>query len=137
MRGVCARCGCTAGRPWHAGPVDELDTLVGTWLAVPEVAERLGTDVGRVRRMLQDRDLVAARRGERRAPLVPASLVDGGQPLPDLRGTLTLLADAGYSDEEAMRWLYTPEDSLPGTPVEALRAGRRAEVRRRAQALGF
>jgi hypothetical protein len=68
---------------------------------------------------------------------VPASLVDGGRPLPDLRGTLTLLADAGYSDEEAMRWLYTPEDSLPGTPVEALRTGRRAEVRRRAQALGF
>jgi hypothetical protein len=117
--------------------VDELDELVGSWLAVPEVAERLGTGVGRVRRMLQERDLVAARRGERRAPHVPASLVDGGQPLPDLRGTLTLLADAGYSDEEALRWLYTPEDSLPGTPVEALRAGRRAEVRRRAQALGF
>jgi hypothetical protein len=117
--------------------VDELEDLVGPWLAVPEVAERLGTDVGRVRRMLQDRDLIAARRGDRRAPHVPASLVDGGRPLPDLRGTLTVLSDAGYSDEEALRWLYTPEDTLPGTPVEALRAGRRAEVRRRAQALGF
>jgi hypothetical protein len=117
--------------------VDELDELVGSWLAVPEVAEHLGTDVGRVRRMLQERDLVAARRGERGAPHVPASLVDGGRPVPDLRGTLTLLADAGYSDEEALRWLYTPENSLPGTPVEALRAGRRSEVRRRAQALGF
>jgi hypothetical protein len=125
------------GGPWQAGPVDELDDLVGSWLAVPEVAERLGTDVGRVRRMLQDRDLIAARRGDLRAPQVPASLVDGGRPLPDLRGTLIVLADAGYSDEEALRWLYTPEDSLPGTPVEALRAGRRAEVRRRAQAMGF
>ena len=117
--------------------MDELDELVGSWLALPEVAERLGTDVGRVRRMLQDRDLVAARRGERRTPHVPASLVADGRPLPDLRGTLTVLSDAGYSDEEALRWLYTPEPSLPGTPVEALREGRRAEVRRRAQAMGF
>jgi hypothetical protein len=48
-----------------------------------------------------------------------------------------LLADARYSDDEAMRWLFTADDSLPGSPVEALRANRGTEVRRRAQALGF
>ena len=36
-----------------------------------------------------------------------------------------------------MRWLFTPDDSLPGTPADALRAGRKTEVRRRAQALAF
>ena len=122
-------------------PVDDvdedLDALVEVWLDLDGVAQRLGTDVGRVRRLLQDRYLVGVRRGERRGVLVPAPLLDGAQPLPDLRGTLTLLADAGYTDVEALRWLFTPDDSLPGTPVEALRTGRRAEVRRRAQALGF
>jgi hypothetical protein len=50
---------------------------------------------------------------------------------------LTLLHDAGYNDEEAFRWLYTPDDSLPGAPAEALRDNRATEVKRRAQALGF
>ena len=42
-----------------------------------------------------------------------------------------------YSDEEALSWLYTPDDSLPGTPVQALAENRGTEVKRRAQALGF
>lgn len=122
---------------WQAVAVEDLDDLVDSWLDLDDVAQRLETDVGRVRRLLQDRCLVGIRRGERRTVLVPASLLDGAQTLPDLRGTLTLLADAGYTDVEALRWLFTPDDSLPGTPAEALRTGRRAEVRRRAQALGF
>ncbi len=36
-----------------------------------------------------------------------------------------------------LRWLFTPDDSLPGTPIDALRGGRKTEVRRRAQALAF
>jgi hypothetical protein len=36
-----------------------------------------------------------------------------------------------------MNWLLTPEDSLGVSPVDALKAGRKAEVRRVAQALGF
>jgi len=50
---------------------------------------------------------------------------------------LTLLQDAGYSDDEALTWLFTPEESLPGAPVDALRENRGTEVKRRAQALGF
>lgn len=119
------------------GDVDDLDELVDSWLPVPDVADRLGTDVSRVRRLLQDRLLVGVRRGEPRTLQVPEALLVGDQPLTDLRGTLTVLADAGYTDEESLRWLFTPDDSLPGTPVQALREGRRTEVRRRAQALGF
>jgi len=52
-------------------------------------------------------------------------------------GVLTLLHDAGYNDEEALRWLYTEDDSLPGTPAVALSGVGATEVKRRAQALGF
>ena len=50
---------------------------------------------------------------------------------------LTLLRDAGYGDEEALRWLTTPDDTLPGTPLQALHENRATEIKRRAQALGF
>jgi hypothetical protein len=116
---------------------DDLDTLVTDWLTIPDVAERLGLDVGKVRRLLQDRYLVGVRRGERNVLSVPAALIVDGAPLPELRGTLTVLMDSGYDDESALRWLFTPDESLPGTPVEALRGGRKTEVRRRAQALAF
>ena len=46
-----------------------------------------------------------------------------------------MLADAGFTDDEAIDWLLDEEDSLGTTPIEALRAGRKAEVRRVAQAL--
>jgi hypothetical protein len=36
-----------------------------------------------------------------------------------------------------LSWLFSADDTLPGTPVQALRANRGTEVRRRAQALGF
>jgi hypothetical protein len=116
--------------------IDALDALVPQWLTLPDVAARLGTDVSRVRRMVDDRLLVAVRRGKPRVLSVPALLVEP-EPMPELVGTLTVLADAGYSDTEALRWLFTPDESLPGTPVEAQRAGRKTEVRRRAQATAF
>jgi hypothetical protein len=50
---------------------------------------------------------------------------------------LTLLRDAGYNDQEALGWLYTDDDTLPGTPAVALNGPLATEVKRRAQALGF
>jgi hypothetical protein len=117
--------------------VDDLDDLVGEWLTLPDAAQRLGVDVGRVRQLIKERFLVAVRRGERNVLSIPRALLDGDQPLPELRGTLTVLADCGFADVEALHWLFTPDDSLPGTPVEALRRGRKTEIRRRAQALAF
>ncbi|WP_088315771.1 Rv2175c family DNA-binding protein [Kineosporia sp. R_H_3] len=123
-------------------PADHgLDALVDAWLPLPDVAEQLGLDVGKVRRLLQDGALLAVRRGERRILSVPALLlieVEGRmQPLPELKGTISVLADAGYDAAESLRWLFTPDESLPGSPVEALRAGHKTEIRRRAQALAF
>ena len=120
---------------------EDLDGLVGAWLTLPQAAEVLGIDVRRVRRLLRDRQLVAVRRaagsGSGQEPCVPEQLLAEGQVIPELPGTVTLLADAGFSDAETLRWLFTPDPSLPGSPVENLRAGRKTEVRRRAQALAF
>lgn len=107
------------------------------WLPLPDVADQIDLPVGKVRRMLQERVLIGMRRGERKIMCVPEELIKDGAPLPDLQGTLVVLFDSGYSDEEALRWLFT-DDNYPGTPVDALRTGRgKTEVRRRAQALAF
>jgi hypothetical protein len=105
------------------------------WLTLPDIAERLEVPVTRVHQMVRDRALLAVRReGVLR---VPAELMAGRTALKHLPGVLTLLHDAGYNDEEALRWLYTPDDTLPGTPALALGSNGATEVKRRAQALGF
>ncbi|WP_432562815.1 Rv2175c family DNA-binding protein [Kineococcus sp. SYSU DK003] len=116
---------------------EELDALVPEWLTVPDIAELTGQDQRVVRRWLQERELVAVRRGERSVAMVPAGFVTAEGPLNHLKGTLSVLGDSGYTDVEALAWLHTPDDTLPGTPIEALRANRKTEVRRRAQALSF
>jgi len=52
-------------------------------------------------------------------------------------GLLTLLADGGWTDREMLTWLFTPDDSLPGRPIDALRENRGSEVKRRAQVLAL
>jgi hypothetical protein len=105
------------------------------WLPLPDVAERLGLGISKIHQMLRDNELLAVRReGVLR---VPAELVAGDTVRKHLPGVLMLLRDAGYNDEEALRWLYIPDESLPGTPATALSGHRATEVKRRAQALGF
>lgn len=114
----------------------ETDQLVGEWLTLSEAAKSLGITVGRAKQLLKDKKLVGARRGGGE-PQVPAAFIAGGDVLKGLPGTLTLLSDAGYDAVESIRWLFTPDDSLPGSPIDAIAAGRHTEVKRRAQALGF
>ena len=115
----------------------QIDVLIDEWLTVPDAAERLGIDVGKVRQLVRDRKILAVRRGEPSRLEVPAAFVQDGAVLKGLPGLLTVLADAGYDDEAALRWLFTPDDSLPGSPVQALTENRGTEVKRRAQALAF
>jgi len=68
---------------------------------------------------------------------VPAAFLDDHQVVKGLSGTLTLLFDCGFDELEAMRWLFTADDSLPGTPIDAIVQHRSTEVNRRAQALAF
>ena len=133
----------------------QLDSLVGSWLTLPDVVDRLGLDLGKVRRILQEGRLLAVRRGDPRvisipeAFLVPSHLANPSAPNRDveaadgpawavlaaLQGTFTLLADAGFDDDGAIEWLFTVDDSLSTTPIEALRTGHKTAVRRQAQAL--
>lgn len=105
------------------------------WLTVPDVAAALDIPVTRVHQLLRDGALLAGRvDGVLR---IPADFVGDGVIVKGLTGTITLLRDAGYDDEAALRWLYRPDDSLPGTPVQALVENRGTEVKRRAQASAF
>lgn len=111
------------------------DELVGEWLTVGEVAERLGVSQGKAKQLIRHNRLLGLHRGGEL--MVPAAFVQNGQILKGLHGTLTVLSDAGYDDVAALRWLFTADDTLPGTPVQALAEHRGTEVNRRAQALAF
>jgi hypothetical protein len=103
------------------------------WLTIPDLVNLLGIPVGRVRRLIEDDQLAAARMDG--VVKVPASFIEDGEPLPELHGTIVLLRDVGFRGDEIVEWLITEEDSLRATPIDALKAGRKAEVRRIAQAL--
>lgn len=115
----------------------DLETLVGTWLTLPDVAERLDVIVTRVHKMIKDKQLLDIRLGDDRIRYVPAEFLTESGLLKPLRGTIIVLEDAGFDEEEIVRWLFTEDESLPGRPIDALRAGRKTEIRRRAQALGW
>jgi hypothetical protein len=132
--------GLSAGRMWHIGVVAQIDpaadALVGDWLSLSEVADRLDIPSNKVKQLLRDRKLLAVTRpGGARA--VPAAFLDDGQVVKGLHGTLTVLLDCGFDDSEALRWLFTADDTLPGTPIQALCKNRGTEVNRRAQAMAF
>ena len=112
-----------------AAPLIETD-----WLTLAELTEVLGEPRGRVRRLLDELHLVGSRRDG--VFKVPAVFIVDGAPLGSLRGTLFVLHDAGFTDDEAIDWLLSAEESIGISPVEALRAGRKSEVRRVAQAMG-
>nr|WP_246297191.1 Rv2175c family DNA-binding protein [Janibacter cremeus] len=103
------------------------------WLTLPDIAEQLGVRITQVHRMLKDGELVAVRRGERNVLSVPQEFIGEDGPLPELRGTFTVLHDGGFTDEEIVEWMFARDDRLVGgTPIGAIRQGAKTEVRRRA-----
>lgn len=100
-----------------------------------DVAALLSLPVSRVHQLVRDGHLLSLRRdGE---VVVPADFLDGDAVVKGLPGTITVLRDGGYADADILRWMFAEDDSLPGTPVASLRAGRHREVKRRAQAMAF
>jgi hypothetical protein len=112
---------------------DSAPRIQTEWLSLPELVEVLGEPLGRVRRMLDEFQIIGSRRDG--AIRVPAVFLLDGHPIPSLRGTIFVLHDAGFTDDEAIDWLLSDEDSIGMPPIEALRAGRKSEVRRVAQGL--
>lgn len=117
--------------------MNTVESLVGEWLPLPDVAGLLDVSITKVHALLDERALAAVRVGDRRIRSVPAAFIQDGHPVESLKGTLIVLSDAGYSDEELISWLFTPDESLRGRPIDALREGRKTEIRRRAQTMAW
>lgn len=105
-------------------------------LTVPDVADLTGLPVTEVRSRVKSGTYLGVQ-GDDGVLLLPAAQFDGPELVKHFSGVLTLLRDAGYSDEEALRWLTTEDDTLPGSPLQALHENRATEIKRRAQSLGF
>jgi hypothetical protein len=121
-------------------PADgDLEQLIGEWLTVPDIGERMGLRLSDVRQMIEDRQVLGLRIGPRNVMSVPSRFFGDAGPLPELPGTFTVLGDGRMSDAQILRWLFTPDDTLPvaGAPIDALLAGFKTEVRRRAMEAAF
>lgn len=111
-----------------------IEFLPTQWFSIPEIAELIGVKQREVRSMLEDGTLIAVRRGENRAWMIYGAELryqDGAyEPIPALKGTVTVLDDCGLTNEEKMSWLLEPVDELGASPIEALGEGNTHAVRR-------
>lgn len=112
---------------------DDTTPLETTWLTMPDLVEALGEPLGRVRQRIEDAQLIGSRRTGVFA--VPAVFIVDGAPLGSLRGTVFSLRDAGLSDDEAIDWLLSYDETIGRPPLAALLAGHKSEVRRVARTL--
>jgi excisionase family DNA binding protein len=115
----------------------DLNQLVGEWLDWSQASELLNVSVSKVRQLIREHSLGAVVPAPGQGQKVPAELIMEGEIVKGVPGVLTVLHDGNYDDREALTWLFTPDDSLPGRPIDALRENRGAEVKRRAQAMAF
>jgi uncharacterized protein len=115
---------------------------------LPAVASILGIPVTKVHQHLRQKHLLGVRRNG--VLVVPKIFFDDkGHVVKSLSGLLVVLHDGGYSENDIIRWLFTPDPSLTlsrdGTgevvenarPVDALHSHQAREVVRRAQAMAY
>ncbi len=102
------------------------------WLDYSEVADIMGVSPGRVRRLVEDRILLA--KVVDGVKKVPSLFLRDGVPLPEIRGTATVLIDGGMSGPDALDWILSVHEVLGIAPIDAMLQGRKTEVRRLAQA---
>lgn len=105
------------------------------FLTIPDLVEILGIPVGKVHRLIEDHYLAAIRVDG--VLSVPAEFLQDDQPLPPLRGTVLVLMDAGFTNDEVIAWLLAENEELGERPIDSLRAGRKSAVRRATQSLAF
>ena len=120
---------------WQSIDVNDVFSSVDRWLTVPEVGEVLGLTPGKIHRLVEERSLFFVLRDG--VKCVPAHLIQNGEPLPSLPGTLSVLIDAGFTLGQAIEWLYVSDETFGHAPIDSLLNGRKAEVRRLAQSLAF
>lgn len=120
---------------WQSLVVTDVFENVTSWLTVPDAAEVMEIPIGRVRRLIEDHHLISVKRDG--VQYIPAEIVVDKEPLASLHGTIVVLLDSGFDLDGAIRWLYTVNDVLGQTPMAALVAGKKSEIRRLAQALAL
>lgn len=114
---------------------DVLDRSISL-LQLADVSKGMGLPVSRVHQLLRDHRLIAVKRDG--VLSIPEGFFGAdGQPVRLLSGLIVVLRDGGYSDEDILRWMFTEDDSLPGTPIEVLHSDQAREVVRRAQSMAF
>jgi hypothetical protein len=127
-----------AQTPSGAAPDEpDLGELIADWLDWKAAGAALGVTVSKVRQLIREHQLAAAVPHPGAGQQVPAELIMDGQVVKGVPGLLTLLHDGEYDDREILAWLFTPDDTLPGRPIDALRENRGSEVKRRAQAMSL
>lgn len=133
---MAARCGTVlrCERGVVVNEVSELSTDVAA-LPVKAIAELLSVPVTRVHQHVRDGLYLSFRRDGHAC--VPTDFFEGTTVVKGLQGTIVVMRDGGFADQEILRWLFADDDSLPGTPISVLREGRHREVKRRAQAMAF
>lgn len=103
------------------------------WLTMPDLVHALDESLGRVRRLIDEHYLIGSRRSGVFA--VPSIFLVDGQPLSSLRGTIIVLQDSGFTDDEVIDWLLADDEELGRSPIAALLAGHKSAVRRVARTL--
>jgi hypothetical protein len=120
-----------------ASSTPDLADLIEEWLDWRAAAEALGVTVSKVRQHIREHQLAAAVPAPGVGQQVPAELIMDGEIVKGVPGLLTTLHDGQYDDREILAWMFTPDDTLPGRPIDALRENRGSEVKRRAQAMAL
>ena len=106
-----------------------------TLLPFPDVADALGVPVTKVHDYIGAKKLVHYVQDGKK--VIPASLLGEDGLSKFVSGAITVLYDGGYDAEEILAFLFTPDETLPGRPVDALHGQKAREVIRRAQAMAF
>lgn len=112
-----------------------VDVSTPTYVPLPDIAASLNLIITKTHQLIKDGQLIAVRRDG--ALRVPAEFIQNGEIVKSLTGTITLLKDNGFNDQEIIDWLFDYDEKLPGTPMQALRENRGNEIKRRAQSAGF
>jgi hypothetical protein len=118
-------------------PEGDLGDLIEDWFDWKDAAAALGVTVSKVRQHIREHQLAGAVPRPGAGQQVPAELIMDGEIVKGVPGLLTTLHDGNYEDREILEWMFTPDDSLPGRPIDALRENRGSEVKRRAQAMSL
>ena len=105
-------------------------------LDLPSVADALTLSVSQVHQLVRDGRLIAVR-DENGVQKIPAGMIQDADVVKSLTAVITLLRDARFGDDDIVEWLYREDESLPGSPIQALRENRGSEVKRRAQVAGY